>query len=52
VASDFDRDCIENPGARLGGAGDVLFTISVSHCSAFGSGFVVAIGTTWNKILI
>lgn len=51
VASDFDRDCIENAGARRG-AGDVLFTISVSHCSAFGSGFVAAIGTTWKNILL
>lgn len=44
VASDFDRDCIVNDGARLG-AGDAFFTISVNHCSAFGSGFVTSIGT-------
>jgi hypothetical protein len=33
-----------NDGARLG-AGDAFFTISVNHCSAFGSGFVTSIGT-------
>lgn len=44
VARDFDRDCIVNDGARFG-AGDAFFTISVNHCSAFGSGFVTSIGT-------
>ena len=44
VARDFDRDCIVNDGARLG-AGDAFLTISVNHCSAFGSGFVTSIGT-------
>jgi hypothetical protein len=42
AANDFDRDCDVNDGARLG-AGDVFLTISVSHCSALGSGFVASI---------
>ena len=46
VANDFDLDCILNDGARFG-AGEAFFTISVNHCSAFGSGFVTSIGTTW-----
>lgn len=50
AANDFDRDCDVNDGARFG-AGDVLFTISVNHCSALGSGFVASIGTTLNKII-
>jgi hypothetical protein len=41
-AIDFDRDL--NEGA-LFGAGDAFFTISVSHCSGFGRGSVVSIGT-------
>lgn len=35
-----------NAGARFG-AGDVFFTISVSHWSAFGSGVMVSMGTTF-----
>ena len=42
VARDFDRDCALNGDARFG-AGDAFFTISVNHCSAFGSGVGVAI---------
>lgn len=41
-ARDFDRDCEVNDGARFG-AGDAFLTISVNHCSAFGSGVGVAI---------
>lgn len=42
VARDFDRDCVLNGDARFE-AGDAFFTISVNHCSAFGSGVGVAI---------
>lgn len=48
VASDFDRDCVANDGARFG-AGDVLLTMSVNHCSAFGRGFVASMGTTLKR---
>lgn len=40
---DFARACIPNGTRR--GDGDVFLTISVNHCSAFGSGATVSIGT-------
>lgn len=39
--------CVLNAAARLG-PGEVLFTISVSHCSGLGSGFTVSMGTIFS----